>query len=178
MRFGTSLALLTACLAAPAAAGPKHAEMVEMEVKDVYTVPHGGANVVLLKVKRQDLYLPIWIGSQEALAITLRLTGRKPPRPLTHDLMERVLGSLGAKVVKIHIEDLRGHVFIGRVFLRQRKRIVDLDARPSDSIALAVGAGAPIYAARDVLDRAGISEKDARVGRFRPLPKIRTEGSL
>src|SRR5262245_24196301 len=85
-------------------------EMVEVEVKDVVTVSPHHANVVLLKVKGAGVFLPIWIGSSEALAISLRLARQSPPRPLTHDLIDRMLATLGAKVSKIHIEDVRESV--------------------------------------------------------------------
>jgi hypothetical protein len=172
--------ILLAALSADARRPASVADWVEMEVRDVYPAHHGQSNVVLLKTKRGERFLPIWIGTNEALAISLRLAGRNPPRPLTHDLLERLLRSLGAKIVKIHIEDIRGHVFLGRIFLKGPRGTVDIDARPSDSIALAVGARAPIFAARPVLDRAGVSDKDLRVmDRPEPRePKPRIEGSL
>lgn len=136
--------------------------MVEVKVTDVYAVQSPAAHIVLLKTKRGETFLPIWIGQSEALAISLRLARQAPPRPLTHDLLERILDRLRASISKIHIEDLREHVFIGRIFLKHKKKTVQIDSRPSDSIALAVGARAPIFVAKAVLARAGMTDGEFR----------------
>jgi uncharacterized protein len=132
--------------------------MIEMEVVRVAATANNQAVVILRSASERKL-LPIWIGEAEANAIKLRLAGRKPPRPLTHDLLDRVIASLGARLVKIHVEDLRDNVFYGRIFLRQGNKEIDIDARPSDSIALAVGARVPVIVARRVLDTAGVPEE-------------------
>jgi hypothetical protein len=180
MKTTTLTAALVALLSASAdAKKAANGDFVELVVHDVYSVHHQ-SNVVLLKTRQGARFLPIWIGSSEALAISMRLTRQHAPRPLTHDLVERVVGSLGARIAKIHIEDLKGHVFFGRIFLQRRGDTIEIDARPSDSIALAVGARAPIFAARKVLERAGVSEKDFRV-KARPAPRMpegRPEESL
>jgi bifunctional DNase/RNase len=102
------------------------------------------------------------IGDSEALAIQLRLEGRRFARPLTHDLIDEVLRELGGRVVKVHIEDLRGGVFFGKVFVETRARRFSLDARASDAVAMALGSAAPIFVARDVIARAAISSADLR----------------
>ncbi len=146
-------------------------ELVEMEVRDVMTVHDGDTHAVILSPKGEDTIVPIFIGPSEALAISLRLRRETPPRPLTHDLLEKVIRALGAKVTKIHIDDLRDSVYLGKVFLAYGDKAVELDARPSDSIALAVGSSAPIFAARKVIDQAGLSKKDLERGGDKPNPR-------
>jgi hypothetical protein len=159
----TIIALLGA-LAGRSAARPPAVSlpMVEMEVVKVGSL--NDQSVVLLRSKADSKILPIWIGDAEANAINLRLTGRKPPRPLTHDLLDRVIAQLGGRLVKVHVEDLKDNVFYGRVFLKQGQKDIDIDARPSDSIALAVGAKVPVLVARKVLDAAGVQDKPASPG--------------
>ena len=164
-RAGTvAIIALLGALAADSAARPPAVSvpMVEMEVVKVGTL--NDQSVVLLRSKADRRVLPIWIGEAEANAINLRLTGRKPPRPLTHDLLDRVIAHLGGRLVKVHVEDLRDNIFYGRVFLKQGQKDIDIDARPSDSIALAVGAKVPVLVARKVLDAAGIADKPASPG--------------
>lgn len=100
--------------------------------------------------------LPIFIGGTEALSIRLRLDGEKPSRPLTHDLLGSLVRELGGTPVRVQVDDLRGATFVGSVFVKQGERTIKIDARPSDAIAIALGSHAPIYAARAVLERAGL----------------------
>ena len=114
-----------------------------------------GSPVVLLEDAAGKQRLPIWIGDLEAAAIDLRLKKQKPPRPLTHDLLESVLSAMGAKVERVDVIDLRDKVYYGRLTLRDAKGTLrTIDARPSDCIALAVGAGLPIFVAPHVLRQA------------------------
>lgn len=133
--------------------------LIEMEVVRVASA--NNQPVVILRSRAERRLLPIWIGEAEANAIQLRLAGRKPPRPLTHDLLDRVVGQLGARIVKVHVEDLRDNVFYGRLYLKHGNRDLDIDARPSDCIALAVGARVPVVVARRVLDAAGVPDQPA-----------------
>lgn len=130
--------------------------MTLMEVKDVISYPGTGSFVVLLKEKRGNKIVPIAIGPAEGLAIQMRLNRQKAPRPLTHDLLDRVMTALGGRLLKVHIEDLREQVFLGRLFLAQGTARLDIDARPSDAMALAVGAGVPVWCARKVISEVGI----------------------
>ena len=132
--------------------------LIPMEVVRVAATTNN-QSVVILRSQAERKLLPIWIGEAEANAIQLRLAGRKPPRPLTHDLLDRVIAQLGARLVKVHVEDLRDNIFYGRVYLKHGNREIDVDARPSDSIALAVGARVPVLVARRVLDAAGVDDK-------------------
>ncbi len=133
--------------------------MIEMEVVRVASA--NNQPVVILRSQAERKLLPIWIGDAEANAIQMRLAGRKPPRPLTHDLLDRVVAQLGARIVRVHVEDLRDNVFYGRLFLKHGNKEVDIDARPSDCIALAVGARVPVVVARRVLDAAGVPDQPA-----------------
>ena len=141
-------------------------DMIEMVVREVLPIPshEGRDNMVVLSPKGTDTIVPIFIGESEAIAIKLRLDRVVPPRPLTHDLLEKVIHTLGAKVTKIYIDDMRDSIYLGRIFLEYGDKSLELDARPSDSIALAVGSEAPIFASRKVVDRAGFSRKDLEKG--------------
>src|SRR5688572_2633269 len=110
---------------------------VSVEVATVIPASDGAFTVVLVDPGRRWA-LPIAIGEAEARAIDLRLEGRKYPRPLTHDLIDTVVDRLGGAVVKVQVDDLRDGTFFGTVFLRHGERLLALDARPSDAIALAV----------------------------------------
>jgi bifunctional DNase/RNase len=145
-------------------------DMIEMEVREVIPVPvhDGHGNMVVLSPKGTDMIMPIFIGDAEAIAIKLRLDRVAPPRPMTHDLLEKVIHTLGAKVTKIYIDDMRDSIYLGRIFLEYGDKSLELDARPSDSIALAVGSEAPIFVSRKVVDRAAFSRKDLERESERP----------
>jgi bifunctional DNase/RNase len=106
--------------------------------------------VVLLKSSESDEVLPIWIGHSEGLAIELTMKGQKFERPLTHDLLRTVVESLGAVVAKVAVTELRSNTFFAKVYLQRGHDVIVMDARPSDSVALALKCDAPIYVARDV----------------------------
>ena len=114
-------------------------------------------HVVILKEKNADRYLPIWIGVFEANAIALKITGVSPERPITHDLMASAFGELHISLNRIVVSSLNNEVFFARLFLHQDGREVDVDARPSDAIALAVRLECPIFVAAEVLERAGVT---------------------
>ncbi len=132
---------------------------VEMYVAAVITTD-GGPAVVLQDADKRRL-LPIWVGMNEAHAIQLRLENKKFVRPLTHDLLDAVLARLGGELVKIHVSDLKGDTFIGTIFVQTGGKVVDLDARPSDSIALALGNHAPIFVAEALLVEMDEEEAEA-----------------
>jgi hypothetical protein len=116
----------------------------------------GDSAAVLLVDQGVKVALPIFIGGTEGTSIDLRLRGEKPPRPFTHDLLESMLKRLNATIVKVQVDALRDNVFHGSVFIRANGRVMRIDARPSDAIALAIGNRVPIYVAKKVLDEAGI----------------------
>ena len=101
---------------------------------------------------------PIVIGLTEAAAIERRLMGQAPPRPQTHELLESVVTELGYELDRIEITDLRDHTFFARIYLRQGSEMIDIDARPSDAIALGASGDVPIYVAEHVLDEVSRTE--------------------
>ncbi|MBT8225084.1 MAG: bifunctional nuclease family protein [Dactylosporangium sp.] len=132
--------------------------------------------IVLLKEADGDRYLPIWIGAVEATAIAYEQQGVKPPRPLTHDLLRDVLAALEAPLRAIEIVEMRDNIFYAELVIGDGLRV---SARPSDSIALALRAGAPIRCADQVLSEAAIvipDEQEDEVEKFREfLDQVRPE---
>ena len=108
--------------------------------------------VVLLKGTDSDEVLPIWIGQAEALSIDLQLRGETFERPLTHDLLKTAVESLGAKVVRVAVTDLKDNTFFAKIYIQRGNEVFAIDARPSDSIALAIRTRSPIFVSREVFD--------------------------
>ena len=126
----------------------------------------GEQAALLLVDDPPERVLAIFVGGTEGTSILGRMHGEPPHRPLTHDLLESVLKELHATLVQVQVDELRrnedGGAFIGSIFVRdgRTKRVIRIDARPSDAIALAIGAKCPIYVAKAVLDDAGHSYVD------------------
>ena len=118
---------------------------------------HNSQYVVMLKEKEAERYLPIFIGPAEANAIAIKLRGEALPRPLTHDLLRNIVEMLGASVDSIRISDLMNDTFFAKIVLNVEDGQMEIDARPSDALALAVRVEVPIYAEESVLEKAGIS---------------------
>ena len=128
---------------------------VRAEVAGVAPSPMGPA--VLLTVTSHERVVPIWVGESEAATISLRSSERDAPRPMTHDLLDRVAGELGGRFVAVRIDALEGRSFTAEVDLTGRKKAVHtLDARASDAIAIALGHGLPIWLATVVKEEAGV----------------------
>jgi bifunctional DNase/RNase len=139
----------------------------EVDVMGVRVEMPSNQPIVLLREVAGERYLPIWIGAVEATAIAFAQQGVVPPRPLTHDLMKDVLGALGAELTEVRITDVKDGVFFATLVLDGS---VEVSARPSDSIALALRTGTRIVCAEDVLDEAGLAvpaEQEDEVERFR-----------
>ena len=134
-----------------------HVRIASLAMDPVTTQP-----VVVLKplsdAPGHGRLLPIWIGHPEATSILLALEGAQPPRPQSHDLMKSLLESLGAFVERIEITRVESGTFFAAIIVRAEERTVAVDARPSDSIALAIRMGAPIFVADEVLDEASVSD--------------------
>ena len=130
--------------------------LVEMVVESVRVHMLSSQHVVILKESDRDRYLPIWIGPWEANAIAMRLQGLTPERPLTHDLFATTLEQLGVRIQQVVIADLADETFHAKLFLESNGRIIEVDSRPSDALALAVRAGVRIFAAETVLHRAAM----------------------
>ena len=112
--------------------------------------------IVLLKTADGNRFLPIWIGHPEAAAILMKLQGASTPRPMTHDLVTDMLDQLEAQVVRITVTELKESTFYASITVQQNGSEVEIDSRPSDAIALAVRADAPIFAADDVIEESAI----------------------
>lgn len=130
--------------------------MVEMTIDSIRVSLMNYQRVVILKEKGTNRYLPIWIGPAEADAIAVKLQNVELSRPLTHDLLQSVISTLGASVEYIVVSGLKEDTFYARLALSVDGVKLDIDSRPSDALALAVRVGAPIYAEESVLEKAGI----------------------
>lgn len=141
-----------------------------MVVESVRVHMLSSQHVVILKESERDRYLPIWIGPWEANAIAMKLQGLTPDRPLTHDLFSRTLEELGVAISRIIVSDLADETFRARIILEHDGQTREIDARPSDAIALAIRAQVPIFATEAVLDRAGVipeSDEQEKLSVFR-----------
>jgi uncharacterized protein len=130
-----------------------------MQEMDIYGVSFdlvGKQPIVLLKTKDGNRYLPIWIGQPEAAAILMKLQGASTPRPMTHDLVTEILQQLDAQVVRITVTELRENTFFAQITVQMDGSEFDVDSRPSDAIALAIRAEAPIFAADSVIEESAI----------------------
>ncbi|MFH1045487.1 MAG: bifunctional nuclease family protein [Candidatus Omnitrophota bacterium] len=133
--------------------------LVEMELIRILMNEKRGEQMVVLKEKEGTFTLPIIIGIPEASAIKLQISGVQPPRPLTHDLLKDTIEQLGASLKKIIIDKIYNNTFYAKLIIEDgNNREVIVDARPSDSIALALRAGCPIFASRDLLNQVGVAE--------------------
>lgn len=130
--------------------------VVEMTIESIRMNLVNYQRVVILKEKDASRYLPIWIGHAEADAIAVRLQEVAVARPLTHDLLGTIITTLGATVNSIVVNDLSNDTFFARIILDVNGQTMEIDARPSDALALAVRVRVPIYAEDAVLDKAGV----------------------
>jgi len=130
--------------------------MYEMVIYGVSFDLVGKQPIVLLKTIEGNRFLPIWIGHAEAAAILMKLQNAATPRPMTHDLVTDILGELGAKVTQVAVTELRENTFYAQLTIQLDGSEVEIDSRPSDAIALAVRADAPIFVADEVIDESAI----------------------
>ncbi len=154
--------------------------MVEMVIEKVGRNPANPTRIVVLREKDQERYLAIVIGIAEADSIAIKLHKHTFSRPLTHDLLSNVIESLGARVVSILINDLSDRTYYARIVLDHDGRHVEMDARPSDAIALAVRVDAPILVAESVLDAASFTpvKQDESDGEEKSEPDPELEEKL
>ena len=139
---------------------------VETKIKTVMVDPNTQAPVVVLESVADQRLLPIWIDVAEARAIALELEQVKTPRPLTHDLMRNILNRIGATLERAVITDLRNNTYYAILYLRLKGQELQIDARPSDAIALALRMKAPVFAAAQVFAKS----------RAAPTPKRADDG--
>ena len=131
--------------------------MLELEIESIRVRQETQQRAVVLKVKDSDLYLPIFIGQFEVEAIRFKLMGVEVQRPMTHDLLGSVIGDLGGSIHSIVVSELKNDTFFAKIVIDSNGTLIEIDARPSDALALAVRSEAPIYAEDDVVEKAGVS---------------------
>lgn len=130
--------------------------MVEVTIDSVRGSLMSEHRLIVLKEIGAERYLPIWIGPYEAEAIVLRLQNREVSRPLTHDLLNNVITKMGGRVVRVLVSEMRDDTYYALITVALDGRRLEIDSRPSDAIALAVRADAPIFVDEDVMAEAGI----------------------
>ena len=130
--------------------------MIEVKIDSIRVSLMSQHRVVVLKEVDSDRYLPIWIGPFEADAITLQLQGVQVARPLTHDLLRSVIEQMGAKISHIIVTELKNDTFYANIVMDVNGESIEIDARPSDAIALAVRVDAPLFVAEPVMAEAFI----------------------
>jgi len=130
--------------------------MIEVKIDSIRVSLMSQHRVVVLKDVDTDRYLPIWIGPFEADAITIQLQGVQVARPLTHDLLKSVIDEMGATISHVMVNELKNDTFYARIVMDVNGQSMEIDARPSDAIALAVRANAPLFVAEEVMTAASI----------------------
>lgn len=124
---------------------------IEMKIRGLMMDPVTNMPIVILKDVNGNAILPIWVGIYEANAIALEIEKVSTPRPMTHDLMKRLLMGLGAKVKKVVVNDLKDDTFYALIWLEKDGELICIDSRPSDALALALRLDCPIYVEDSVL---------------------------
>ena len=128
--------------------------LIEMKVKFLTFDSTSNGFVVLLMDLPNKTGLPIWIGPFEANAIAMKLKKMDAQRPMTHDLIRSILGTLDSRVIKIVVNDLKENTYYALIYLHRKGKEIVIDSRPSDAIAIALGVGAPIYVSDQVIEKA------------------------
>jgi hypothetical protein len=135
--------------------------MIEVIIDSVRVNLMSPQRLVILREPHGERYLPIWVGPYEAEAITIALQDVEVARPQTHDLLKNTLKALSARLIRVEVVALKEDVYYGNLVVEANERIIHIDSRPSDALALAVRAHVPILIAREVMDTAGVEpERD------------------
>jgi bifunctional DNase/RNase len=143
--------------------------MIEVVIDSIRVSLTNQQRIVVLREINAERYLSIYIGPHEAEAITIALQEIEVSRPQTHDLLKNVMNTLTARLLRVEVVSLRDDVFYGNLVVESGGRVLNIDSRPSDALALAVRAHVPVFVAREVMDAAGITpEKD--LGNQEPAP--------
>ncbi len=132
--------------------------MIEMELITVGMAPKGEGNVLVLREVDGERLLILGIGFAEASSIAMAAEGVPTPRPMTHDLMANLIHRLGASLIRVVVHDMKDDTFIGQIEVDTENGILEIDARPSDSIALAIRESCPIYVSDMVLELAAVTQ--------------------
>ena len=126
---------------------------IEFKIKGLMMDPLTNSPIVVLQDTQSDTLLPIWVGIFEANAIALQIEKVDTPRPMTHDLIKGLLNQLDARVTKVVVTELRDNTFYALIFLSVSGKVMTVDSRPSDAIALALRTDSPIYVTEDVITK-------------------------
>jgi hypothetical protein len=130
----------------------------EMRIRGLLMDPTTNSPIVILKDVSSDVMLPIWVGPYEANAIASEIEKVAPQRPMTHDLLRNILNQLGAEVMRIVVTELRDNTFFALIEISVSGRLVLLDSRPSDAIALALRLDCPIFVREEVVEASRAQE--------------------
>ena len=141
-------------------ANPAPSPLLQVEVKDVVPLKELKQHAVVLVSKDDGTVLPIFVDETAAVAIAFRLMGRPTPHPLAHDLLDRIVPTLGGRLTEVRIDGLENHVYRSHVYIQQANRQVVIEARPSDAVSMAVAAKVPVYTTRQVMAEGGITRAE------------------
>ncbi len=129
-------------------------KLIEVDVSDV--IPQEGGFLLLLKDKMLENYLPISIGENEGISILREMNKEKPPRPMTYELTNAIIEKLGAKVEKVVIDRVDENIFYSKIYLKQGKKEIVIDSRPSDAVNIAIRKKVKIFVEKEVFEKMGI----------------------
>lgn len=132
--------------------------LTQMNIRGLLFDPYSNAYIVILRDEHNSDMLPIWVGKSEASAISFALENVTPPRPMTHDLMKSILDNVDAKILSAVVSDLKNNTYYAKIHLWYGDSEYAVDSRPSDAIALALRAEAPIFTTEEVLRKQNSEE--------------------
>ncbi len=144
---------------------------IEMKIKGLMIDPVTNNPIIVLKDDGGESVLPIWVGIFEANAIAMQLENIEAPRPMTHDLLKNVIETLQAEVQRVVITDLKDNTFFALIHIDRAGQPMTIDARPSDAMALALRADAPIFVNPQVLEKSSAQSEDGDSGETERLRK-------
>lgn len=142
--------------------------LIQMKVEGLLFDPRSSMYILLLKEIDGDGTLPIWIGKPEADSIALALGGVMTPRPLTHDLIKNLLGSIKIRIVRVVVTEILDNTYYALIYLSDGKREIPVDSRPSDAVAVALRVNAPIFVEEGILERKSTDELEEWLKNLRP----------
>lgn len=141
---------------------------IKLKVHGIVADPNTEAQIVILRDEKGKEILPIWVGASEGNAIRFALEGIIPPRPMTHDLLKKMIDSLGAKIKRIIVNGIKDNTYYATIHLECKGSEQAIDSRPSDAIALALRTDSPIYVTEDVLKKRSAESLDAWLENLKP----------
>lgn len=142
--------------------------LIQMKVEGLLFDPRSSMYILLLKEIDGDGTLPIWIGKPEADSIALALGGIMTPRPLTHDLIKNLLGSIKIRIARVVVTEILDNTYYALIYLSDGKREIPVDSRPSDAVAIALRVNAPIFVEEGIMERKSTDELEEWLKNLRP----------